>query len=350
MDKPPVFIGSSSEGLRVAEAVFAHLSHETMPKLWTHQLFLPGQYPIETLQEQLHKNAFAILVASPDDQLIKRGVQSSAMRDNLLLEFGLFTGALGRKRAFFLCPDSPAVELPSNLLGMIVATYDGARAKGKADEIASAVQVPCQRIRIVIGEQWEIIRKKREGFTARIRASEKGKAVERLHDVVIQLRDAVMIVQRDAFAAVSDEATFTKVKRVAMQKAREIADAFSEDATLIGAAVEVDRLATVTSNALADLPFPRELALGKEAAREKMIDTGLSAIGTFLGGGDPFRHVEDAAYGEANKRVSSLKERYMEWWDRHYPIIEVATANLQDKLFHAAMDLASSAYAVPQAK
>ena len=184
MDKPPVFIGSSSEGLPLAEAVFSHISHDTKPKLWTHDLFLPGQYPMETLEDQLRQNAFAILIASPDDQLIKRGVESPAMRDNLLLEFGLFTGALGRQRAFFLCPDSPKVDLPSDLLGMIVATYDGTRANGKPDEIASAVQIPCQQIRTVIREQWEVIRKEKDDFTTRIRASEKGKAVERLYGVV----------------------------------------------------------------------------------------------------------------------------------------------------------------------
>ncbi|MCP4259802.1 MAG: nucleotide-binding protein [Planctomycetes bacterium] len=344
MDKPPLFIGSSSEGLPLAEAVFAHLSHETKPKLWTHQLFLPGQYPMETLEKQLRVNSFAILVASPDDQLIKRGVESPTMRDNLLLEFGLFTGALGRRRAFFLCPDSPTVELPSDLLGIIVAKYDKRRATGTPDEIAATVQVPCQQIRTVIREQWEIIQKERDKRTERIRASERGKAVERLHGVVIQLRDAVMVVQGDAFVAVSDEPTFNKVKRTAIQKVREIADSFSEDAMLIGADQEVNRLANVTSDALDDLPFPRELSLGQGAAREKIIDTGFGALNTFLSGGDPFRHVEDAATGEAKKRVVSLKHRYIEWWEQHYPIIETATANLQDKLFHAAMDLASTAY------
>jgi hypothetical protein len=296
---------------------------------------------MEALEKQLRENAFAVLVASPDDQLIKRGVESPAMRDNLLLEFGLFAGALGRKRSFFLCPDGPTIELPSDLLGMIVARYDGTRATGTPDEIAAAVQVPCQQIRTVIREQWEIIREANEERTERIRASEKGKAVERLHGVVIQLRDAVMVVQRDAFAAVSDEPTFKKVKQAAMQQVRTIADSFSEDATLIGVEKEVRALATVTSNALEDLPFPRELSLGKEAAREKIIGTGLGALHTFLSGGDPLRHVEDAAAGEASKRIGSLKQRYMEWWDRHYPIMETATANLQDKLFRAAMDLAS---------
>ena len=105
---------------------------------------------------------------------------------------------------------------------------------------------------------------------------------------------------------------------------------------------------TVTSEALDDLPFPRELSLGREAAREKIINTGFGALNTFLSGGDPFRHVEDATTGEANKRIVSLKNRYIEWWERHYPIMEAATANLQDKLFRAAIDLATTAYPINQ--
>jgi predicted nucleotide-binding protein len=99
--KPNVFIGSSSEGLPIAEAVFRLLSREANAKLWTHQLFLPGQYPLEVLEAELRANDFAVLVASPDDEIVKRGISESAMRDNLLLEFGLFSGVLGRKRTFF---------------------------------------------------------------------------------------------------------------------------------------------------------------------------------------------------------------------------------------------------------
>src|SRR5947207_10252496 len=114
MSKPHVFIGSSLEGLPIAEAVFSQLSYETLPKLWTHQLFLPGSYPLEALEREVRRSAFAVLVASPDDEVVKRGASSSAMRDNLLLEFGLFAGALGRQRAFFICPSTPRIELPSN--------------------------------------------------------------------------------------------------------------------------------------------------------------------------------------------------------------------------------------------
>ena len=52
MLKPKIFIGSSSEGLRIAEALFAYLSPNAEPKLWTHELFLPGQYPLEVLTWQ----------------------------------------------------------------------------------------------------------------------------------------------------------------------------------------------------------------------------------------------------------------------------------------------------------
>lgn len=345
MEKPPVFIGSSTEGLAIAEAVFEQLSHETRPKLWTHNLFLPGDYRLEALEKQLRQHAFAVLIASPDDQLIKRGVTSPAMRDNLLLEFGLFTGVLGRKRAFFVCPNLPKVELPSDLLGIVIATYDGSRVTGDADEIAAAVQVPCQQIRVVMRQQWALIRDATAKATAQIRASEKGKAVERLHHVIVQLRDAVVVVQRDAFAAVSDENAFMKVKTTAIAKVQEIAQSFEQDAQLIGVGSELQTLAEVTSDALNHLPFPRELSLGKEATRQKILNTGLGALNVFMGGGDPFQHVQDATSNEADMRIAALKQRYMEWWDSHYPTLQQATAALQDKLFQAAMDLASSAYA-----
>jgi len=257
----------------------------------------------------------------------------------------LFTGALGRKRAFFVCPSQPKIELPSDLLGIIVAEYDSNRVGGRSDEIAAAVQVPCQQIKEIIHEEWKLIQESAEKTATRIRASEKGKAIERLHSIVIQLRDAVMVVQRDAFAAISDENSFTKVKNIAMGKVAEIADSFKDDARLIGVDREIEALSIATTEALDDLPFPHEFSMGRDATRRKVIDTGLGALNTFLQGGDPFRHVEDTASEEADMRIDSLRNRYMKWWDRHYPIIEEATAKLQDKLFQAAMNLASIAYA-----
>ena len=46
------------------------------------------------------------MLASPDDEIFKRGTSSPAVRDNLLVEFGLFAGVLGRRRTFVSkCPE-----------------------------------------------------------------------------------------------------------------------------------------------------------------------------------------------------------------------------------------------------
>lgn len=300
---------------------------------------------MEALEKQLREHAFAILVASPDDQIIKRDVTSPGMRDNLLFEFGLFTGALGRKRAFFVCPTSPQIELPSDLLGIIMAKYDGARVADGPDEIAAAVQVPCQQIREIIREEWASMQQAATEANDKIRASEKGQAIQRLHGVAVQLRDALVIVQRDAFAALTDANAFQSAKETAMTKVTEIAGSFRPDAGLIGADKELDALSNATTEALAALPFPQELAIGKEAARKKVIDTGFGALSKFFGGGDPVRHVQKVASEEVDLRISRLKKRYVEWWDRHYPQLQDTTLRLQDKLMQASVNLASKAYA-----
>lgn len=346
MEKPLVFIGSSAEGLSIAEALFTCLSYETKPKLWTNQLFLPGQYPMEVLEKQVRQSSFAILVASPDDQILKRGVSYPSMRDNLLLEFGLFSGALGRKRTFFVCPSEPKIEIPSDLFGLIMATYDSGRVSGAPDEIAAAVQVPCQQIRSVIREEWKLIQKARSETAGYIRTSEKGKAIERLHGLVTQLRDAIVVVQRDAFAVITDESKFRQVKEMAISKAQEVSNSLIEDAESIGVTQEVQLLTNATLEALDALPFPNELALGKQAKRQKMVNTGLGALYTFISGGesggDPFQHVEDVTTAEIDLRISSLQTKYMQWWEKSYPALEKATNLLQDQLFRAAMELALS--------
>jgi hypothetical protein len=343
MKKPKIFIGSSSEGLRIAEALFAYLAPVAEPKLWTHELFLPGQYPLEVLEGQLRHQDFAILVASPDDQLIKRGITSPAMRDNLLLEFGLFAGALGRRRAFFVCPDSPHVELPSDLAGVIMATYDVERVTRGAGEIRAAVQVAGQQIRSVVENEWASIQKKKEESHSRLSASKKGQAIRRLHGVAIELRDTLMVLQRDAFAALSDERAFQDVKRRATERIQTISASFTDDARVVGAGANLRALTEATASALLDLPFPRELSLGQRAAERQAFDIGKRALDTFLRGGDPVRDVKDAASDEAQGLIVSLGRRYAEWWSNHYPKLQQAATSMQDVLFQAAMELSSTA-------
>jgi SAM-dependent methyltransferase len=166
MPKPPVFIGSSSEGKLIAEAVFARLERTTAPKLWNNQLFLAGAHPLDVLERELKRHSFAVFVASPDDAVRKRDVTLPTLRDNLLLEFGMFVGALGKTRVFFICPDSPKVELPSDLVGVLTATYSATRVTGPLDERAAAVEVACQQLIEVIEREWNSIERDKDSSAA----------------------------------------------------------------------------------------------------------------------------------------------------------------------------------------
>src|SRR5262245_40076422 len=149
--KPPIFIGSSSEGYEIAKAVTALLMRQTQPTLWKDDVFLPGYYILETLEALATNHYFAIFVASPDDNLTSRGQKYAAMRDNVVFDCGLFMGAHGRKHALLICPDTPRIKLASDLGGIITATYN-------ADKITKnpkvAVRSACQKVLKTIKDEW----------------------------------------------------------------------------------------------------------------------------------------------------------------------------------------------------
>lgn len=77
-------------------------------------MFAPGGYAIDNLIDVAQENDFAILVASPDDTTTSRGSTSPAVRDNVILELGLFIGVLGRDRAYLLLTGD--ARLPSDIV------------------------------------------------------------------------------------------------------------------------------------------------------------------------------------------------------------------------------------------
>ncbi|MDX3613510.1 MULTISPECIES: nucleotide-binding protein [Streptomyces] len=340
MQKPRVFVGSSSEGLPIAEAVFAHLSHEMIPKIWTNDLFLPGYYPLEVLESEIRRSDFAILVASPDDEVVKRDIPSPAMRDNLLLEFGLFYGALGKRRAFFVCPNSPRIELPSDLFGVITATYDAARVQAGADERAAAVQVACQQIREVVRRKWEEVQRAESASVARVRKSHQLQAVERLHTAAARFRDTLVAVQRDAFAAFSDELAFEQIKDNAVTELDSIMESLGEDARSADVEDALKELHGATKRALLDLPFPRELSIGRGSERQRGMDLGMQVLNGILSGEDPYRSAERVTAQEVSGTLASLRVRYSEWWDRHGPALHAASGTMQDRLLDRTVRIA----------
>jgi hypothetical protein len=90
--------------------------------LW-HDIFDPGSYTLDSIEDEAERCDSAVLILAPDDLVMSRGMQSLAPRDNVLIELGLFTGHLGRERAFLLLAADEVVKLPSDLRGIAYETY-----------------------------------------------------------------------------------------------------------------------------------------------------------------------------------------------------------------------------------
>lgn len=118
-----VFIGSSMEGLRIARTLQAELEAATdcIVKRWDTDTFAPGSITLDELLTRANSVDFAILVATGEDTVTSRGTQSAAVRDNIILEFGLFLGALGRERVYLLSVGD--AKLPSDLQGLTRLIY-----------------------------------------------------------------------------------------------------------------------------------------------------------------------------------------------------------------------------------
>src|SRR5262249_39617877 len=124
LKKPTIFIGSSTEGLPIAKAIRSNLSYETYPGVWHQMVFTTSSYPLDSLLVAVMENDFAILVLTPDDLTTIRGDTSPVPRTNVLFEAALFMGKHGRDRCFLVQSRQSPVLLPTDLQGIIPATYD----------------------------------------------------------------------------------------------------------------------------------------------------------------------------------------------------------------------------------
>lgn len=141
--KPKLFIGSSVEGLGVAYAIQQNLVHDTESTVWDQGVFELSRTSIESLDKVLDKSDFGVFVFSPDDITVMRKKESKTIRDNVLFEFGLFIGKLGRDRVFFVLPEGE-IHIPTDLLGVTPGKYN----PNREDESLQAATGPaCNQIR-----------------------------------------------------------------------------------------------------------------------------------------------------------------------------------------------------------
>jgi predicted nucleotide-binding protein len=145
--RPRVFIGSSTEGLEVAEALQEGLDRVAECTIWNQGVFAPSATTIESIVDVAVDFDYAILVLTPDDLVIKRGSTAPGPRDNILFELGLFTGILGRARTFMVLGREDQMSLPSDLMGVTVATY----SRRSDRNLLAALGPVCTQIKRAMG-------------------------------------------------------------------------------------------------------------------------------------------------------------------------------------------------------
>ena len=139
-----VFIASSTESKSLAVAIQSALPEHELT-VWDQDVFKPSSYPLEALEQALDKAEFAVFLFAPSDQVLMRGVEQPAVRDNVVLELGMFIGRLGRRRCFIVSPIETDMWLPSDLSGLTRLEYDP-----KRQNVAAAMAPPSEAIRRAI--------------------------------------------------------------------------------------------------------------------------------------------------------------------------------------------------------
>ncbi len=106
----------------MAQALQQGLQRVAEVMLWDQGFFRPTVGYLEGLSDRRSEFDYAVLVLTPDDEVWKRGSQGRAPRDNVILELGLWLGALGRNRVFVVAPLA-SIALPSDLSGIKIITF-----------------------------------------------------------------------------------------------------------------------------------------------------------------------------------------------------------------------------------
>lgn len=147
--KPRLFIGSSTEGKSVADAIHTELQGDAECTVWTQGVFGLSESNTESLMKQVKTSEFGVFVFSADDTVKMRGALFSTPRDNVVYELGLFSGALGPERCFFVTPKDTGIHLPTDLMGMTAGWYETGR---QDKEMQPAVGPFCNNVRRKINE------------------------------------------------------------------------------------------------------------------------------------------------------------------------------------------------------
>ena len=134
MKKRRVFIGSSSEYLAEVARIKQLLDSDFIEcVLWT-SVFQPGYLTFEALEKMLLDCGAAVFLATPDDEAEIRQEKVATPRANVMLEFGLVAGRLGRHN-IAVCRYTNA-KMPSDLQGLTVIEM-GRQGRREGDPVSA---------------------------------------------------------------------------------------------------------------------------------------------------------------------------------------------------------------------
>ncbi len=161
--KPKVFIASSGAAIGDMKIIEGELGKDNECDVipWSQEdVFSPSHFAIVSLKSQADTVDFAVIIATPDDE-IARNVERDeekkferTARDNVYLEYGLFSGALSVDRVFIVekYVDETKITHPSDLQGLTTIRY--ADEKSLIREMQKLAKIVAQkgsmrRIRLV---------------------------------------------------------------------------------------------------------------------------------------------------------------------------------------------------------
>jgi hypothetical protein len=162
MDKPRIFLGSSTKQASLLDALTEGLADVARVEPWMTS-FNPGTSTLDRLLELTREVDFAAFVFAQDDWTSAAPAASSdadtglaSPRDNVVFEAGLFGGVLGMRRTFIL--HARGSKLPTDLLGLTCVRYDDTNAANETAAIAQKLRQAIEdagRLARIEGEWWQ---------------------------------------------------------------------------------------------------------------------------------------------------------------------------------------------------
>jgi hypothetical protein len=145
--KPAVFIGSSSKRLSIARALKRCLKPFATATVWDEGALGLNESIFGALVKATDRFDFAVFIFDADDVAMIRRSKVKIVRDNVLFEFGLFTGKIGTGRAFWISArGSSKSHLPTDLAGIIHLSYRKP-ATGTDESLRLALQDACKQLK-----------------------------------------------------------------------------------------------------------------------------------------------------------------------------------------------------------